>query len=292
MANKKYEIPVGPDVDDGMPVRVAGSTATVDKLAILRGYVQGFAQACKRYQPFYFVDGFAGPGLDRIRDSDRLMWGSPLIAAQARPAFEKVLAMELDPKMVAALQSRAARFGNLVVEQGDTNESLVSFMGAHIPRNRPVLCLLDPAKMNLRMETVRAVARFRSHQTNRTELIILFPSHMSVWRMFPTQGADALAEGTLTELFGTDAWRDPWNAERQRFISRLQLRERLLDLYLQQLRDLGYKHVETREVRDRGRIGKKLYDLVFATTNDAGRNIMKWCFSNIYEARRAPTLFD
>jgi hypothetical protein len=55
--------------DDGLLAREAGSW-TADKLAILRCYLPAFGLACSgKTKRWNFADGFAGPGVNRMRDS-------------------------------------------------------------------------------------------------------------------------------------------------------------------------------------------------------------------------------
>jgi three-Cys-motif partner protein len=288
----KFMIPEGPAADDGRPTRPA-NPATIDKLAIVRAYLQAFAIACSNNQPFFFIDGFAGPGIDRVKTSGELLWGSPLIAAQSRPSFAKILAVDLDPAVVEVLRERVAPFGNVVVERGDANVDLVDLMGKHIPTTRPATCLLDPAKMNLQMDTIRRVATFRTIPGRLTELLVLFPTAMTLWRMMPTDGRPPMAEATIDALFGTEEWRAVWARwEGTVTTNRGELYNPLRELYLEQFRRLGYPFVDTREIRAGGQHGPLRYELVFASTNATGASIGSWCFANTYRTKRNLRLFD
>lgn len=137
-----------PELDaeaDRLPVRAAHEWA-LDKLEIVRHYAYRFASACKNLAPvFYLVDGFAGPGINRIDEHERLVWGSPMLALRTEPRFAKVLCMDLKKKNVDTLSARAAAYERAIVLQGDTNAELVPAMEANLQRTRPCLCLaLDP----------------------------------------------------------------------------------------------------------------------------------------------------
>ncbi len=61
--------------DDGLLLRDSGPWVK-DKLAIVSCYLDGFARASsKRAQQWYFVDGFAGPGVNKISETNELVWG-------------------------------------------------------------------------------------------------------------------------------------------------------------------------------------------------------------------------
>src|SRR5437016_7940782 len=80
--------------DDGLVDREAGPW-TRDKLAILWCYMGGFCLACsgKAHQWFY-VDAFAGPGVNWIPQIHQRVAGSPLLALAAAPAFGRCLCVD------------------------------------------------------------------------------------------------------------------------------------------------------------------------------------------------------
>jgi hypothetical protein len=73
-------------LDDGL-ARDAGPWVK-DKLGILRKYLPAFGMACRNKAPeWFYVEGFAGPGVNRLRDTGELVWGSSMLALQADPMF-------------------------------------------------------------------------------------------------------------------------------------------------------------------------------------------------------------
>ena len=95
-------------------------------------------------------------------------------------------------------------------------------------------------------------------------------------------------------MFGGDAWKPIYEARRRDEITGDEARSRYVDLYVTQLRGLDYATVFAREVRTGGTEGLILYYLVFATDNEAGREIMDSCIDYL-EPLPEPsqgTLFD
>lgn len=68
-----------PDVpmEDELAVNEAGSWAH-DKLSVVRKYNPAFATACQSWGEWFYVDGLAGSGVNRIdEEGGRLIWAAP-----------------------------------------------------------------------------------------------------------------------------------------------------------------------------------------------------------------------
>ncbi len=88
-------------IDDGLPTRKAGEWVR-DKLAILECYFHGFCVACSgRAHRWYYVEGFAGSGVNRIETTGDLVWGSAMLALDAEPAFTTCVLLEMADGRVA-----------------------------------------------------------------------------------------------------------------------------------------------------------------------------------------------
>lgn len=106
-----------PHAGDGLTIRNAGIWAK-DKLEIIRQYMYRFAIACKNKAPiFYFVDAFSGLGINRIEETDELVWGSPLLALRNEPTFAKCLFMDLNKKNIDSLEARTNSFQDRTVNR-------------------------------------------------------------------------------------------------------------------------------------------------------------------------------
>lgn len=284
------ELPATPD-DDGLPVRESGQWAK-DKLAIIECYLDAFATACsKKARSWHLVDGFAGPGINKIRETGELVWGSPMLGVRTAPAFNRCLFMDAGREESETLSERTADFRDrVVVRQGDVNGDLPSAMYELLDRRAPILCLLDPEGAELGWETVEALSRFRVGKY-KTEMLILFPTHTGFIRMLPVEGEpEPWAAAKLDYIYGTNRWRRIWRARQRNEISTDQATTLYVGLYRDRLAELGYPSelVLDREVRRGGRRGQLFYFLIFATTHDRGREIMDHCMDTGYQQ---PSLF-
>jgi three-Cys-motif partner protein len=255
-----------------------------DKLAILEAYFPEFVKACRRQTPsWYYVDGLAGSGVNRIEDEgDALVWGSGLVALQTEPPFTKALLMEYDKRNAAALKQRAEPFGDhATVRHGDVNVDLLPAMRAEIPRRAPILCVLDPEGIQeLHWETVAQLSQFRIGQY-KTELLILLNLD-GAGRVLPLWEVGQWAEEYLDAFFPFD-WRGIWAARTNGELDTVGVRRALMAMYRNGLRELlHYRTVLWRPIRLDGREGRLKYVLMFATDNLAGEKIMNHCFTKIF----------
>ncbi len=272
--------------DDSLPTAVYGQH-TLQKIATVRYYLEAFDKACTRtklYGGWTFVDTFAGSGLVRVRDTERFFEGSALIGLRSGASI--VHAIELQESNVAALQQRANDRGigaALRTRVGNAN-SIAPEIIAQIPPLTPVFVLQDPEGMELKWETVKAVATgSRGGRRRKPEQLINFND--GVLRLLWTdQPIPPGLEGALDTYFGNPAWREivkkrasgrfePWETIRA-----------VVDLYKQQLRnDIGYAYVLDREIRrDHVTRGPLAYHLVFASDHDAAPGIMQDAFNKVH----------
>lgn len=275
--------------DDGIvPIREVGEW-TQNKLGILQSYLGPFAKACTSAGRWYFVDTMAGSGLCRIRESGQILRGSTLIALNVDPPFAGVLSLELERASAEALARRTAPFGERArVVNADANQRLAAELAAFIPRDKPVLILMDPEGTELDWATVSAAARHRVGK-KKVELLILFMT-TGVPRMLPVERDIELHnEMRLNRLFPPEAdWRRVWEERRDGLIEPGEARQRYVAEYSKGLEGLGYKHVLNREVRQQN--GALVYHLLFATDDDTGKRIMEDVFEHMYPTRLQPPL--
>ena len=264
-------------VDDGLAINEAGSWA-YDKLSVPRKYAPAFGSACQSWREWFYVDGLAGSGVNRIaEEGGRLIWGSPVIALRSKPAFTRCLFLEQDGAKAAALDARTEALADRrIVEQGEVNRDLLPLMRGNLPRRNPVLVILDPYGMELDWATIRALAAFREYKW-KAELLMLFPID-GINRAMMALGD--LDERTLDRFWGDKSWHQLW---KERKMGELrtpdQTRNRGLELYTGKLKgELRYAHAFSKDVRRAGHAGGFKYTLVFATDNPTGATIMNDIF--------------
>ena len=92
--------------DDGLPCPQVGSWSET-KYRLVRLYDSLFATGMKfKWDRRVYVDLYAGAGYNRIRNTDKILIGSPLLALTVPDPFDKYIFCEKDEELLAALQVR------------------------------------------------------------------------------------------------------------------------------------------------------------------------------------------
>ena len=253
-----------PPEDDGLIIPEVGEWSH-DKHHFLRRYVDAFTTAMrgKRWHGLHYLDLFAGPGIERLEKSKRLEWGSPLVAAQARYPFTGLHYCELSAEKYEALEARLARLKPRSAVQmlpGDANQCVREIVQG-IPDQSLSLAFLDPYGLHLQFDTLRVLAE------KRADLIIFFPDRLDILRNAATYYFDN-PDSNLDRVLGTAAdWRHVWDQTPE---SRRAAAVR--DLYVEQIRGLGYAHFDYEPVPNSG---ARLYWLIFASRSPVGVRIWR-----------------
>lgn len=231
---------------------------TADKLDFLDRYIPAFLRATKKARGRYYVDGFAGPGTNRIDGRERN--GSPLIALNADVGATGYFFVERSPDSFEKLQkvvSEHPRGSKVSLYQDDFNRK-VSEILSQIPDRAPTFFFLDPEGLELEFETVRQISR-----RTKSDLFILISGSGVTRNLYLPS-----SERALTRFYGNDDWKKAkqqyeegkYEADRRRF-------EVFTDLYLNQLKDIGFD-VVNRFLIARNSRNVALHALVFAIKSD------------------------
>ena len=242
-----------PPQDDGLYIPEVGEWSK-DKHYFLQRYIDAFTSSMKskNWSGLHYIDLFAGAGIGCLRDSKKLDWGSPLIAAQAPNAFTSIHLCELIKKKFDALQKRIIKYhNNAQVLNGDANE-LISGIVEKIPSKSLSLAFLNPYGLHLDFETLRTLA------SSRVDLIIFFPDHLDALRNWEHNYFDN-PKSNLDKCLGTGAdWRQILDKT-----SKDKFADKLLELYVGQIRTLRYKYFEYQRICRPS--GHRLYWLIFCS---------------------------
>jgi len=194
---------------DGLPVREVGIW-TKEKLFFWNRYIDITTRAMVGHPSWpaglAYVDLFAGPGICKLRESGKYIPGSTLIAANAPKPFQTILAIELDPKLAAALDTRLKRTPAAAVAkvfQGNCNTQIDQLV-RYIPKRALTLGFIDPEAMNVDFETVEKLSK-----CGRVDLLILFADRMDLVRNVDRYEKDN--PSVLDRMMGPRSrWRDLW----------------------------------------------------------------------------------
>lgn len=250
--------------DDGLTIPRVGEWSH-DKHHFLLRYIDAFTTAMrgKRWSGLHYIDLFAGAGIERLSQSNRLDWGSPLIAAQSPYAFRRLHLCERNAEKHQALLARIQRYAQarqIQLLRGDANEK-VSEVVAAIPPHSLSLAFLDPYGLHLDYETLRSLA------SQRADLIIFFPDRLDILRNWETYYWGNPDSNLDRVLGGNSNWRairdgTPKNRWARAF----------RDLYVAQIGKLGYAQFEYEPIPSTGR---RLYWLVFCSRSEVGGKIWR-----------------
>lgn len=235
---------------------------TKEKLRLLAQYLPIYLQATQKAIDRIYVDGFAGPGRNLIEGTGGVIDGSPLIALNTASdsgyQFTHLYFIESDHETADELRSTlrdvedSERYD---VIEGDVNEQLPRVM-ERVHRRAPTFVFLDPQGIDPQWATIEAIAKWK------TELLINFPFGMAINRNLDSAKSEA--------YFGTSEWRAVRDAMRPDEI------KPMLDFYKERLRGLGYIHQPDWDPLIRSTGGQKLYNLIHASKEPAGKRIMEW----------------
>ena len=244
-----------------------------DKLFYLDRYIDIFTSGMQqKWRNLVYADLFAGPGVNVNRESGKESLGSALLAVNA--PFTKVFLSDADPDVVKALKARTADQdpGRVRVECLDCNEApgrAREFLFPSGPRAGSLgLAFLDPFAYQIGFESVR-----RLTEGARLDLLVTFMTGFA--KRFHDQAG--FGKGSDFERFmGTDEYLGLGNEPSA------SLTRSLLDIYEDQLRRIGYLHVDddSRIVNSRR---ATIYHVIFASRHPRGADFFKKI------SRREPT---
>lgn len=285
---------------DDMIARRNGPWAK-DKLSFLDEYLPPALQATVRKRQRYYVDLFAGPGIN-VDDDGNEFDGAALRALRSTAqsnedvGFTHAKLVNLAEEENAALKERVENHcadGHCMVPlvdvdffNEDANE-IVNAIMRQIHVRAYVFVFADIEKPNqLPFDTVRAL---KMHGHESVDFCVLFPHGMALQRMLP-YGRSALEPNieALNRYLGTDAWIELWE-HRKTDAQSPALYRGIQELYMKQLEKLEWKYVvETRFVRRAGNAG--LYKILLASKDPAAKKFADWSAGKQLERERGPQL--
>ena len=263
--------------DDGLPMRDAGPWAA-EKLDYLRRYIDVFETSMRRkWTERNYVDLLAGPGKNRVRDTGKILLGSPLLALAVPYPFTGYYFVDCESSSTETLSKRLANIAQpeqVHIITGDCNV-VVDGIVARLRRTEEHslnLAFLDPEGLEVHWATVAKLATVR-----RMDLIINYPEGSLNRAM--RKSSEQTGETAVDRFFGSRAWRSI-HADWQSGQSRAKHRQ-LIDLYRRQLQDSGYG-----EVRESGELSSEplvrntqrnvpLYRLLFASKHPLGETFWR-----------------
>lgn len=165
-----------------------------------------------------YIDIFAGPGKNQVRDTNEVLLGSPLLALTTQHPFTGYYFIDKDPSNTAALEARAMASGlgdQVKIRTGDSNNLVDWIVGdlSKAPSQALNLAFLDPEGLELHWQTVARLA-----SVWKMDLIINYPRSglTEIWNSIPklmrihqligslAVGNGAMSFGRAIEVCGND----------------------------------------------------------------------------------------
>jgi three-Cys-motif partner protein len=183
-----------------------------------------------------YIDLYAGAGISQIRGTQRLMYGSPLIALTVQHPFDKYIFCEKDPQNINALKQRTKKISpsaDVQFVEGDCNARINEIV-AGIPQassNSTVLslCLVDPFNLGMDFKTIeKLAARF-------TDFLVLLALYMDANRNYSLYIDESSTK--IDAFLGDKTWRMRWASAQETNIS---FPSFIADEYSRQMCNLGY----------------------------------------------------
>ncbi len=262
-----YKLPAAPE-PDGLPtpeVRIW----TEDKYRLVSLYDRLFSTGMKRkWDTRVYIDLYAGAGFVRIKNTDRLLFGSPLLALDVADPFDKYIFCEENSTLLNALERRVSRLfpkastSFILGDCNDQADSILARIPAHSKTNTVLsFCFVDPYGIDIKFSTIQALAR------RRMDFLVLLALHMDANRNIDHYTSPANAK--LDEFLGNTLWRKHWQEEKSK---RTHFARFLANEYSQAMQSLGYLPVpfyKMKEVRSDEK-NLPLYHLAFFSKHELG----------------------
>lgn len=249
--------------DDGLAIPTVGSWSK-RKYYFLRRYLAAFTNAMRNKWPeLHYLDLFAGAGFARIRDTNEIVFGSPILAATTPVPFTQIHVCDQDAHNVKALTDRLSRVSlpsRPRILQGDANTKIKELVAAIPARGALCITFADPFGLHLDFETVEAVSKLNG------DIVLLFADNMDALRNWSAYYR-ANPDSTLDRFMGEPGWRGLLESTSSE-LAASKLRKRYEDRLRERCGYSFFAYQRVQNSRDRD-----IYTLVYATKAKAGIRI-------------------
>lgn len=154
--------------DDGLFTPEVGLWAE-NKYKILQHYNHMFSTGMKnRFQNRIYIDLFSSAGIARIRDTNRFVLASSLIALNIPDPYNQYIFCDIDEKCINALSQRVEKYfsgtkANYII--GDCNKKVSEILSL-LPKpskSNTVLtfCVIDPYNLGIKFSTIKELSKYR-----------------------------------------------------------------------------------------------------------------------------------
>jgi three-Cys-motif partner protein len=180
------------------------------KYRLISLYDELFATGMKaKWNQRIYIDLYAGAGYGRVKGTNTILLGSPLIALAVDHLFDKYIFCEQDEELLEALKTRVKRIAphaDVTYVLGSCDMKIEEICAA-IPRgsasNKVLsLCMVDPFDFGIKFETIRRLSSVF------VDFLVLLAVGMDAARNY-----DHYVDGEnekIDEALGNTEWRERW----------------------------------------------------------------------------------
>ncbi len=195
--------------DDGLFCPEVGPWAET-KHSLVLYYAKLFSSGMKdKWDRRIYIELYAGAGYSRIRETSRIIAGSPLRALLLPHPFDKYIFCERDPESLESLKSRVGRIApgaDVIYVPGDCNERVPDLLTA-IPAGSKVdrvlsLCFVDPCDIGIKFKTIRSLS------SRYVDFLILLALYMDANRAYAHYVNPKSTK--VAEFLDSPTWRVDW----------------------------------------------------------------------------------
>lgn len=278
-----------------------GGLWTVEKLDILKDYLNAYTTALKNKFNLIYIDAFAGngefsPRIEQglnLEDANKLYDGSVKIAlAVDNKPFDRLVFIERDSTRYEELKriELAHSQRNIEVLKADANEYLqrLDRLSSEI---RGVI-FLDPFATEVEWASINAIARVQAFDT-----WMLFPTHAILRvmkRKIPAAEFEANEWKTLDRVFGTREWKSLYHKEqsddmlgsRQVYFVRSEGHSEVLKFFKKRLTTAFGARVlqQSRTLYNRNK--SALFEFIFCVGKPTGITVAKRIANSILKSKK------
>lgn len=254
--------------DDGLLTPEVGSWAE-EKYRYVAYYNELFSTSMKeKWDCRVYIDLFAGAGRSIIRNTNKILIGSPLLALNVTNQYDKYIFCEKEDESFQALQARiegSYEEDGIKLIHGDCNESVGEILAAipkHSSKKRVLsFCFIDPYNISINFETV-------SKLSNRfMDFLIVLALGMDAQRNVLRYEKDHIE--SVDRFLGISNWRKDWEKSKAKGIK---FKTFLATKYAAQMATLGYTGTSLEQMKEMRSNDKNLplYYLAFFSRHPLG----------------------
>lgn len=254
------------------------------KLDIVKEYAAAYSKIMTAQKvPFrhFYIDAFAGAGVNISKRSGEFVLGSPLNALLVVPPFSAYYLIDIDGRKIEFLLDNIKDYNNVSVYQGDCNILLLEqiFPLVKFEDYCRALCLLDPYGLHLNWEVMETAGKLGT-----IEMFLNFPSldmnRNALWRNPDAADPDQVAR--MDRFWGDNSWRKAVYDTRNLFEFENKIDDAnaaVVKAFQNRLKKVaGFSYVPE-PIPMRNSIGATVYYLFFASQKPAAAEIVKDIFN-------------